>query len=104
MGSAIGSVTDVVIGRRLWEEWSQFWPTMGDADPFASFINAVPKHVVLDHARRRPDVEQHPHRRATRSRHVRDLAAGEGGDISVVGGDRDRALALPRRCRRRADA
>ena len=44
MGRAIGGVTDVVIGRRLWQEWSQFWP--GADDPFGSFINPVRKHVV----------------------------------------------------------
>ena len=44
MGEAIGSVTDVVIGRTLWQEWSAYWP---DAeDPFGSFINPVRKHVV----------------------------------------------------------
>ena len=25
MGRAIGGITDVVIGRRLWQEWSQYW-------------------------------------------------------------------------------
>jgi RNA polymerase sigma-70 factor (ECF subfamily) len=44
MGRAIGSVTDVVIGRKLWHEWSDFWP--GADDPFGSFINPVRKHVV----------------------------------------------------------
>jgi dihydrofolate reductase len=44
MGRAIESVTDVVIGRRLWQEWSQYWP--GAGDPFAAFINPVRKHVV----------------------------------------------------------
>ena len=44
MGEAIGGVTDVVIGRKLWQEWSEFWP--GNDDPFGSFINGVRKHVV----------------------------------------------------------
>jgi RNA polymerase sigma-70 factor (ECF subfamily) len=44
MGRVIGGVTDVVIGRRLWQEWSQYWP--GADDPFGSFINPVRKHVV----------------------------------------------------------
>lgn len=44
MSQAISAVTDVVIGRRLWQEWSAFWP---DAeDPFGAFINPVRKHVV----------------------------------------------------------
>lgn len=44
MGSAIAPVTDMVLGRKLWEEWSQYWP--GNDDPFASFINPLRKHVV----------------------------------------------------------
>lgn len=46
MGETIGGVTDVVIGRTLWQEWSQYWPSAGDTDPFAAFINPVRKHVV----------------------------------------------------------
>ena len=44
MGEVIGSVTDVVIGRRFWQEWSKFWP--GADDPFGQIINPVRKHVV----------------------------------------------------------
>jgi dihydrofolate reductase len=44
MSEAIGGVSDVVIGRKLWEEWSQYWP--GTEDPFGAFINPVRKHVV----------------------------------------------------------
>jgi len=46
MGKAIGGVTDVVIGRKLWQEWSEFWPTMDADDPFGQFINPVRKHVI----------------------------------------------------------
>jgi RNA polymerase sigma-70 factor (ECF subfamily) len=44
MAEAIGGVTDVVIGRKLWQEWSAFWPNADD--PFGAFINPVRKHVV----------------------------------------------------------
>lgn len=44
ISQAIAGVTDVVIGRKLWQEWSQYWP--GADDPFSSFINPVRKHVV----------------------------------------------------------
>ncbi|MCU1674925.1 MAG: hypothetical protein JWN77_3038 [Frankiales bacterium] len=46
MGRAISGVTDVVIGRKLWEEWSQFWQSPAANDPFGQFINPVRKHVV----------------------------------------------------------
>lgn len=44
MGSAIGNATDVLIGRKLWKEWSEYWP--GAEDPFGDFINPVRKHVI----------------------------------------------------------
>ena len=46
MGRAISGGTDVVIGRKLWQEWSQYWPDADASDPFGQFINPVRKHVV----------------------------------------------------------
>jgi dihydrofolate reductase len=35
----------VLLGRRMYDEWSGFWPT-AENQPFADFINAVQKYVV----------------------------------------------------------
>ena len=35
----------VILGRRSHDEWAGFWPG-SDVEPFASFINAVTKHVA----------------------------------------------------------
>jgi dihydrofolate reductase len=35
----------VILGRRSYDEWAGYWPT-SDIEPFASFINAVPKHIA----------------------------------------------------------
>lgn len=35
----------VLLGRRTYDEWSRYWPT-SDEQPFADFINNVPKYVV----------------------------------------------------------
>lgn len=45
MGRALAGVTDVLIGRTLWQEWSKYWPT-NDSDGFGEFINPVRKHVL----------------------------------------------------------
>lgn len=45
MARSLEGATDVVIGRGLWEEWSQYWPA-SPGEPFADFINPVRKHVV----------------------------------------------------------
>lgn len=44
MTDVITPVTDVVIGRKLWQEWSQYWPDA--TDPFGEWINPVRKHVI----------------------------------------------------------
>ena len=35
----------VLLGRRTYDQWSRYWPT-SDEQPFADFINAVPKYVL----------------------------------------------------------
>ena len=35
----------VVLGRRTYDDWAEFWPT-SNIEPFASFINGVEKFVV----------------------------------------------------------
>src|SRR5690242_2170897 len=35
----------VLLGRRTYDEWSRYWPT-SEEQPFADFINTVPKYVV----------------------------------------------------------
>lgn len=35
----------VLLGRRTYDEWSRYWPTSQE-QPFADFINTVPKYVV----------------------------------------------------------
>lgn len=85
MGRAISSVTDVVIGRKLWQEWSQFWQRPEADDPFGQFINPVRKHVVSqtlssDLGWNSTLVNADP------AAYVRKLQQDGEGDISVVGG------------------
>jgi dihydrofolate reductase len=42
----------VLLGRRTYDEWANYWPA-SDQQPFADFINRVPKYVVTS---TRPDV------------------------------------------------
>jgi dihydrofolate reductase len=83
MGRAIGGVTDVVIGRKLWQEWSEYWP--GAEDPFGSFINPVRKHVVShtlsgDLGWHSTVIDGDP------VAYVQKLQQQGEGDIAVVGG------------------
>lgn len=35
-----------LLGRRLYDEWSQYWPGKDDPEDFGGFINPLPKHVL----------------------------------------------------------
>lgn len=85
MGRALAGVTDVVIGRELWQEWSEFWPPREGADPFAAFINPVRKHVISttltgELGWNSVVVEGDP------IPYLRELRDEDGGDILVAGG------------------
>ena len=73
----------VVLGRRTYAEWATFWP-MSDVEPFASFINAAPKHVATS----TPLDREWAHTTAISGdlvEFVRDLKRQPGGDIGVHG-------------------
>lgn len=83
MTEMISPVTDVVIGRRLWQEWSEYWPTADD--PFGEWINPVRKHVISatltgDLPWNSALVHGDP------VRYVSDLREQGDGGISVIGG------------------
>jgi dihydrofolate reductase len=85
MGRAISGVTEVVIGRKLWQEWSQYWQSADRADPFGQFINPVRKHVVSgtlngDIGWNSTVIDSDP------AVYVSKLKAAATGDIAVVGG------------------
>ncbi|HEY1092417.1 MAG TPA: dihydrofolate reductase family protein [Burkholderiaceae bacterium] len=45
LDATIAEQDAVLLGRKTYEEWSAFWPE-AKIEPFASFINSVPKYVV----------------------------------------------------------
>jgi dihydrofolate reductase len=45
LGRVIATQDTVLLGRRTYDEWADFWPT-SDIEPFASFINGVDKYVA----------------------------------------------------------
>jgi dihydrofolate reductase len=81
-GSQLIATQDaVILGRRSYDEWAEFWPT-SDIEPFATFINGVAKHVATSAPLEREwanttviDVDL--------VEYVRDLKNGQGGDIGV---------------------
>ena len=45
LASVIAAQDAVILGRRSFDEWAEFWPG-SEVQPFASFINAVTKYVA----------------------------------------------------------
>jgi dihydrofolate reductase len=85
MGRAISGGTDVVIGRKLWQEWAQYWQSADANDPFGQFINPIRKHVVSGTLTGELDwnsvlVDSDP------AEYVAKLKEDGTGDILVVGG------------------
>jgi dihydrofolate reductase len=46
VGQGMQTQTSFLLGRRLYDEWSEFWPAQGPEVPFSEHINALPKYVV----------------------------------------------------------
>lgn len=80
----IGSQDAVLLGRRMYEEWSHFWPTADPEIPFTGFINRVKKYVVtsapLSRTWNNAERVEGPLEEV-----VRRLKAQPGGDIGVHG-------------------
>jgi dihydrofolate reductase len=45
LAAVIGAQDAVILGRRSYEEWADFWPG-SSIEPFATFINGVAKYVA----------------------------------------------------------
>jgi dihydrofolate reductase len=45
LASVIAAQDAVILGRRSYDEWAEFWPG-SDIEPFATFINGVAKYVA----------------------------------------------------------
>jgi dihydrofolate reductase len=45
LGTHMATTDAVMLGRVTYQEWADYWPTSKD-EPFASYINNVPKYVV----------------------------------------------------------
>jgi dihydrofolate reductase len=81
LASVIATQDAVILGRRIYDEWAQFWPG-SDMEPFATFINGVTKYVAtstpLDHDWAKAAVID-----GDLAGFVRDLKQQGGGDIGV---------------------
>ncbi|NUT36010.1 MAG: deaminase [Hamadaea sp.] len=83
LAAVIATQDAVVLGRHTYTEWAPFWPG-SQVEPFASFINAVPKYVATS----TPLEGDWANATAIDGElvgFVRDLQRQPGGDIGVHG-------------------
>ena len=81
LGRVIADQDAVILGRRSYDEWAGYWPG-SPIEPFAPFINAVPKYVATS----TPLTQSWAGCQAIEGSlvdFVRQLKAQPGGDIGV---------------------
>jgi dihydrofolate reductase len=83
LSDVIGKQDTVLLGRKMYDEWSNYWPESDD-QPFADFINSVRKHVATATPLTREWTNAERIQGPVED-FVRDLRSGDGGDIGVHG-------------------
>jgi dihydrofolate reductase len=83
LGEVIGTQDAVLLGRKMYDEWSNYWPTSDD-QPFADFINTVHKYVATATPLTREWTNAEPIQGPVDD-FVRELKSGDGGDIGLHG-------------------
>jgi dihydrofolate reductase len=81
LAAVIGSQDAVILGRRSYAEWAQFWPD-SQIEPFATFINGVTKYVATSTPLDR-DWAKATAVDGGLVDFVRDLRQQDGGDVGV---------------------
>jgi dihydrofolate reductase len=81
LAAVIATQDAVILGRRSYAEWAQFWPD-SKIEPFATFINGVAKYVVTSTPLDR-DWAKTAVLGGELVESVRDLKRQPGGDVGV---------------------
>ncbi|HLW95240.1 MAG TPA: dihydrofolate reductase family protein [Solirubrobacteraceae bacterium] len=81
LAAVIGAQDAVILGRRSYTEWAQFWPR-SEIQPFATFINSVTKYVATSTPLDR-DWDKATVVDGGLVEFVRNLKQQPGGDIGV---------------------
>jgi dihydrofolate reductase len=81
LAAVIATQDAVILGRRSYAEWAQFWPS-SDIQPFATFINGVTKYVATSTPLDR-DWANATAVDGSLVEFVRDLRQQDGGDVGV---------------------
>jgi dihydrofolate reductase len=81
LAAVIATQDAVILGRRSYDEWSQYWPG-SEVEPFATFINGVTKYVATSTPLDR-DWAGATELKGGLVDFARDLKGQHGGDVGV---------------------
>src|SRR5215471_18945051 len=81
LAAVIATQDAVILGRRSYTEWAQFWPS-SQIEPFATFINGVTKYIATSTSLDR-DWTNAVVLDGELVEFVRDLKQQRGGDVGV---------------------
>lgn len=86
MGDVLARTTTVLMGRVGYQEWLGYWPHATTDLDFADFINGVPKFIASETLTAPLAWRQASLIEGDLLDFVRQLKAGAGGEIAVMGG------------------
>ena len=91
LAAVIATQDAVILGRRSYDEWSQYWPG-SEVEPFATFINGVTKYIATSTPLDR-DWAGATELKGGLVDFARDLKGQHGGDVGVHA-----SISVTRRC------
>jgi dihydrofolate reductase len=84
IGEGMSTTAAFMMGRKLYDEWSTYWPAQGPEDAFSQFINTIPKYV-LSTTLKDPTWQNTTVISQDVAARVQDLKDGTDGDIGMSG-------------------
>ena len=84
VGQGIATTSAFLMGRKLYGEWSEYWPVQGPDVPFSEFISTIPKYV-LSTTIKDPTWQNTTVISEDVAAKVRALKDGTDGDITMSG-------------------
>jgi dihydrofolate reductase len=85
IGAGMGTTGAFLMGRKLYSEWSEYWPPHAGDDGFGDFINEIPKYVVSDSLQDAAWKNTTVVRGNEAAERLRKLKADTDGDITMSG-------------------
>ncbi|MDT4930543.1 MAG: hypothetical protein QOF92_3410 [Pseudonocardiales bacterium] len=85
VGEGMQTTTAFLMGRRLYDEWSQYWPAQGPDVPFSDYINSATKYVLTHRPLDGPAWTNTTVLGADAANEVRTLKQEGDGDIGMSG-------------------